>query len=300
MKTKILCISFVCCLALQANAQTTNTIVNDNSAWSILVVLDIEEGRRRTDYCFFDGDSVFNEKTYKKLFCYRDREHSERFFEGLMREENKKTYFFPSYWGDNREEILLYDFSLEQGDMFEYPDRVGYYYYGSGIYSYEISMGTVYVLQSDSVLVNNQLKKRLIVGTDKWIQDTIIENVGRFSGLYPVRGAYGLLLCSYQNNELIYMQNSNSYYSECYYATSAQTIKGNNCIVFPNPVSDILNISCLNNAISRIEIFDNTGRQVYSQTYKDIINVSSFTKGVYLLKLYDANGQVSEFTFIKK
>ncbi|MDR1761459.1 MAG: T9SS type A sorting domain-containing protein [Bacteroidales bacterium] len=297
MKTKILCISFVCCFALQANAQTTNTIVNENSAWSTCVTLDTEVGRSRTDYCFFDGDSVFNEKTYKKLFCYRDKEHSERFFEGLMREENKKTYFFPSYWDSHREEVLLYDFSLEQGDMFEYPNRVFTYIDINGDINIDIPKETVYVLQSDSVLVNNKLKKRLIVGSG-WILDTIVENIGRFTGLYPVRSVVSLLLCYHQNNELVY---KNPYFSECYdaYPTFAQTIKANNCIVFPNPVGDILHMSCLNNAIMRIEIFDNTGRQVYSQTYKDTIDVSSFTKGLYIFKLYDVNGEVSEFKFIK-
>ncbi|MDR0940952.1 MAG: T9SS type A sorting domain-containing protein [Bacteroidales bacterium] len=292
MKTKILILLLAVFATLQANAQTTNTIVNENSAWSTAILINTEDGGYRTDYCFFDGDSVFNEKTYKKLFCYRDKEHSERFFEGLMREENQKTYFFPSYWDDNREEILLYDFSLKQGDVFEIPVGVSLFP------TPEIDMETVYVIQSDSVLVNNQFKKRLIFKTKWGRQETFVENIGwLYSGLYPVRGSASVLLCFSQNNELVY---KNPDISECYYATSAQTIQADNCTVFPNPVSDILHISCVNNAIVRIEILDNTGRQVYSKTYRDTIDVSSFTKGVYLLKLYDANEQISEFTFMKK
>ena len=101
------------------------------------------------------------------------------------------------------------------------------------------------------------------------------------------------------------MRYKNPVYSECYYdnkedITSVQTLTIDSCSVFPNPVDDTLNISYLNNAISRIEIFDNLGRKVYSQAYKDTINVSSFSKGLYLLIVYDTNEQVSVFKIIKK
>jgi len=283
MKTKILSISFVCCLVLQANAQTTNTIVNDGSAWSTLSYWCCVSGDVLTHYYFFDGDSVMNEKTYKKLFCYNDERHTERYFAGLMREENQKTYFV-QFWNGQSEggERLLYDFSLEQGDIFEAN-------------SDEI----LYVLQSDSVLINNRLKKRLIIG-----RDTIIENVGNLGGLlrsysYAPNSRPTELLCYTENGKLVYQ---NPKRAKCYYDdnTSTQTIEITDCNIFPNPVEDVLNISCLNSTIIRTKIFDNAGRQVYNQAYKDTINVSSFSKGLYLLKLYDANGQVFDFKFIKK
>ncbi len=292
MKINILCISFICCLALQANAQTTNTIVNDGSAWSTLssncCIDDVF-----TIYHFFDGDSVFNEKTYKKLFRYNDEQHTERYFSGLMREENKKTYFVEYYWDFDREEgyweeILLYDFSLEQGDIFEaYSDE------------------TLYVLQSDSVLINDNLKKRLIIAEEgNWVVDTIIENIGSLQGLFHnnyvcCNSRVDKLLCYTENGELVYQ---NPEYTECYYniTTSVETIESNYCSISPNPVDDILHISCLNKETMRIEIFDNAGRQVYNQAYKESVDINSFSKGLYFLKLYDANGQVSEFKFIKK
>lgn len=301
---------FVYCLVLQAKAQIfNNTIVNDNSSWATLsYVYGADDNGNTaivgawTNYYFFAGDSVFNEKTYKKVFYYKDEQHTERFFAGLMREENKKTYFayYQASLETLLEETLLYDFSLEQGETFEYV-------MGFGDYS---ETEILYVLQSDSVLINNEQKKRLIIvskyNTD-WVIDTIVENLGSLYGLlYPLcymcDGAFNELLCYTQNNELLYQ---NSKYSKCYYDSpkelaSTQTIVINDCNIFPNPVDDILNISCLNNAILRVEIFDNLGRQVCSQTHKNTIDVSSFSKGLYLLKVYDANKQVSVFKIIKK
>jgi len=298
MKKEIILSGFIYCLVLQINAQTNNnTIVNDNSAWATLSYIALDDsGNALTQYHFFDGDSIFNEKTYKKIFYYRDEQHTERFFAGLIREENLKTYCVPFYIGLENflEERVLYNFSLEQGDTFEYP--IGY-----------SETETLYVLQSDSVLINNEQKKRLIIVPENninWVIDTIIENVGSLHGLlypldYMVPGAFHELLCYFQNEELIYQ---NPKRSECYYdkLTSEQTITIGDCGIFPNPVDDILSISCSNNSISRIEIFDSLGRIVYDQSYKDKIDVSSFSKGLYLLKIYDTNGQVSVFKIIKK
>ncbi|MCL2328413.1 MAG: T9SS type A sorting domain-containing protein [Bacteroidetes bacterium] len=301
MKTKILFISFVCCLVLQANAQTTNNaIVNDNSSWAVRIesVCGTANCPIETQYVYFDGDSIFNEKTYKKVFYYSDKQHTERFFTGLLREENKKTYYVPYHIGTETlvKEIVLYDFSLEEGMTFSPSEQT---------YLMEVK-------NSDMVEINGVLKKRLQLtyapsSFYENILDTWIEGIGSLDGIisqnwFIGNGARRTLLCYYQNNELIY---KNPAYSECYYnnsedITSVQSITINDCNIFPNPVDDILHISCLNDIIVRTEIFDNAGRQVYNQAYKDTINVSSFSKGLYLLKLYDANAQVFEFKFIKK
>ncbi len=186
---------------------------------------------------------------------------------------------------------------MEQGDSFEF--------------SRDGLTRTMYVLQSDLVLINNELKKRLVISPEptvfvEGIGDTIVENIGSLQGLLkplcPVcYGAFHELLCYTENGELVYQ---NPKREKCYYSlediTSIPTVEINDCNISPNPVDDILHISGLNNVILRVEIFDNVGRQVYNQAYKDIINVSSFSKGLYLLKVYAANGQVSEFKFIKK
>ena len=300
MRVKILFISIVSCLALQTNAQLfNNTIVNDDSSWATLIYglgANNIPCCVETQYVYFEGDSTVAEVSYKKVFSYNDKLHENIKYEGLIREHEKKTYFIPN---NSEMEYLLYDFSFDAGTNFEYWD-----------FRVKESM-SLYVKNVDFIEINGSLRKRIqftITPDYEWVVDTWIEGIGSLSGiLYPMyrlftSGGVKVLLCYFQNNELIYKDPN---YSECYYdraedITSLQIIENDNCCVFPNPVDDLLNISCLDNTISRIEIFDNLGQKVYSQTYKDIINVSSFSKGLYLLKLYDKNEQVTIFKIIKK
>jgi hypothetical protein len=254
-----------------------------------------------TEYIYLDSDSIADGKTYKKVFSCNDRLHENVKYEGIVREQGLKTYFIPA---DSETEYLLYDFSLEQGMTFEYQSfREG-----------ADSQLSFYAENVDFVEINGEARKRIQIGVVSFssyseIIDTWIEGIGSLNGfLYPcykmfMTGGVRELLCHYDNNELVYQ---NPVYSECYYdkvedITSVQTTAINDYGIFPNPVDDLLNISCLNNnIITRIEIFDSSGQQVYSQTGKDAINVSSFAKGLYLLKVYDTNEQISIFRIIKK
>jgi len=301
MKTKIFFVCLVCCITWQVNAQAfNNTIVNDNSSWAILGYGVCPECPVWTQYVYFDSDSIFVDYSYKKVFSCYDKLHENIEYEGLIREQNKKTYFVPV---NSEKEHLLYDFSLEEGMNFEYVEPLP---------NFEPPPVTFYVKKVDFVEINGVQKKRIQLAEDSFPYDenaptriTWIEGIGSLNGLFEpcgilAPGGIRALLCYHQNNELVY---KNPAYTECYYdkpITSVQIITINDCNIFPNPVDNVLYISCLNNVISRTEIFDNTGRQVYNQAYKGTINVNSFSKGLYLLKLYGANGQVSELKFIKK
>jgi len=290
MRTRYFFIIFAYCFILQANAQTNNnTIVNDGSSWSVLSRGSADGTYLCTDYYYFDGDSIIGEHSYKKMFSCNDRLHENCSYQGLLREENQRTYFvYPA----SETEYLFYDFSLEEGMIFEFIHLFGEYTYTDMLYVQEVGF----------VEINGTQKKRIQFSEG----DTWIEGIGHLQGiLYPMY-YYGLtgvryfLLCYYENNELIY---KNPEYSECYYDgifSSVQEIANNDYTIFLNPVDDILNISYLNSAILRIEIFDMLGRKVYSQSYKNTIDVSSFSKGLYLLKAYGTNSTVSVFKIIKR
>jgi len=289
-----------------------NTIVNDNSSWSVLSYVYGADSvgntaivGASTDYYFFDGDSIVGDKIYKKLYQYSNEQHTNRILSGFVREENQKTYFVDNKFVPNFSlENILYDFSLEEGNIFEKIKQSADYY--GNIYR-----DTMYffVQSCDTVIINSEPKKRMILkfSESDLMVDTVIENVGSLHGLlYPLcyicSGGFHELLCYSQNDELFYQ---NPKYSKCYWSledfTSLKKLAVNVCHIFPNPADDIINISCLNNAISRIEIVDIAGKKVYSHTYKeDTIDVSSFSKGLYLLKMYDTKGQVSLLKFIKE
>jgi hypothetical protein len=186
-----------------------NTIVNSKNSWATLVYgWDFYHGPCcvSTQYVYFNGDSIFKEYTYKKVFSCDDNLHENIKYEGLMREQDRKTYIIPA---NSEKEYLLYDFSLEQGMTFEYWD-----FRGNGSISLYVEM--VYFME-----VNGFARKRIYLASIDYDQvDIWIEEIGSLSGiLYPccnlyTRGGRRELLCYFQNNELTYKHPD---YSECYY-----------------------------------------------------------------------------------
>ena len=280
------------CLVLQANAQTdNNTIVNDNSSWATLsyglgaynIICCV-----RTEYVYFGGDSIIESRSYKKVFSCDDELHENVNYEGLIREHEKKTYFIPA---NSEKEYLLYDFSLEEGMNFEYE-----------LFAHQEKI-SLYVRNSDSVLINGKLKKRLQLSLphSSEIMETWIENLGSLRGfftpgyaIFPNDGGTVTLLCYFNNHGLIY---KNPEFSKCYY-DNADDLSVQE--IYPNPVDNILTVFSLNHEISKIEFFDISGKKVYSQTYNGTVDISSLSTGLYLLKVYDVNEQVSVFKIIKK
>ena len=71
-----------------------------------------------------------------------------------------------------------------------------------------------------------------------------------------------------------------------------------NILLYPNPTSEILNISTeLNNF--KIEIFDLIGKKIFETTNSKLVNTDEFDNGIYLLKI--SHGMYSQSKlFIKK
>jgi hypothetical protein len=67
--------------------------------------------------------------------------------------------------------------------------------------------------------------------------------------------------------------------------------------VYPNPVSDILNITSEKVVIESVSVYSLAGQQLISPTENfENIDVSSLSEGIYLLEIYTENGrQVQKF-----
>ena len=108
---KLSLIIFSLLLYFSSFGQRTNTIVNENSAWAVLNVNVCPECPIWTEYFYFEDDSIVESNLYKKVFSCNDILHENIQYEGLIREQNKKTYFIPT---NSETEYLLYDFSMER------------------------------------------------------------------------------------------------------------------------------------------------------------------------------------------
>ena len=70
----------------------------------------------------------------------------------------------------------------------------------------------------------------------------------------------------------------------------------NEVSIYPNPTSDILNISTNSNDLSELTIKDITGKIVLNQNFnnKITINTENYSKGIYLIDVKNNLGTVSE------
>jgi len=295
MRIKYFIISFVSCFFLQANAQTTNnTIVNDNSVWNILSIqVEDETGvvniPRHTTKIYFNGDYILNSKTYKKVFhCFDDELCENPIFYGLIQEENKKTYFvFPN----EMEEYLLYDFSVEVGDIIKFNIP------GIPI-DVEEEFRTFYlqVHSIDFVDVNGVFKKKieLTYPNSESIVDVWVENLGSLYDFYTVNFQVGyakVLSCYFQGKELIY---KNPEFPNCYYATGISRIEQHNNIrywIF----FGVLNLEFDSPVTGTMSIFNLAGQSLYSnkllhQSHASV-KIASFDSGIYLLHIKEDNGR---------
>ena len=101
--------------------ESNNTIVVDKNSWATLCYGFGSSGPCcvSTEYIYFEGDSVFNGLSYKKVFSCDDELHVSITFEGLIREYEQKTYIIKP---NTEKEYLLYNFSIEEGMSFEYEN----------------------------------------------------------------------------------------------------------------------------------------------------------------------------------
>ena len=312
MKTKLLLLLLGLCSTVvsrdtEINGQTnSNTLIVPGSSWSVLyyglgtynIPCCVS-----TQYIYFDGDSIVADKTYKKVFSCNDELHENITYEGLIREQDKKTWFL--YKGFENES-LLYDFSLEEGVEFEYASYM----------DPELTTVSLYVKTCDMIEINGSPKKRLQISSpqseDDGIIDTWLEGIGSLSGILQpcyrlfLDGGVRELLCHYKEDKQTY---KNPAYSDCYYdnvedITSAKSITINGLAIYPNPVNNLLVISSSGETESFVEFTDISGKTVYVKQLdagkEHMIDVSLFASGLYLLCIYDANRRVSAFKIIKK
>lgn len=137
--------------------------------------------------------------------------------------------------------------------------------------------------------------------TDGGLNWTIIDNIpgidggqrGKVSFLNPTTGWTGYFSDGPSGTQGIFKFNGN-----LALGVSDNAVKSN-LKVYPNPATDIVNISS-NKKIENISVIDMTGKKVQSFKAGNQINVSSLAKGTYILQVYYGEGAVENTKLIKK
>ena len=209
---------------------------------------------------------------------------------GAYRNEENQVYYCKWNGSAYNEEVLFYDYDLEEGDYFNENDP-----------------HPMMVTEISTIIDNNGVERRKFefefIGLDEE-REFWIEGVGSSKGFVnsgnytPTSdGAIFHLLCYHVDNNVVYV---NPAYNACDVDDIDESSIKNSISVYPNPTKDVVKV--LNNSnlnISKIEIIDLLGRTVASAKNSDEINVSNLPEGQYFVKLHGEKTIVKKLTISK-
>ena len=204
---------------------------------------------------------------------------------GAYRNEGNQVYYCKWNGSSYDEEVMLYDYDLEEGDFFNDGDP-----------------HPMIVTEVSTIIDENGVSRKKFTFEFINLEDETefwIEGVGSSKGFVNMgnytptsQGAIFHLLCYHVGDDLIY---TNPEYNTCDIDEVEENLAENNISIYPNPAKDfvkILNDNTLN--ISYVEIFDLTGRKVLNAEKANDIDISSLPEGQYFVKI------IGETTIVKK
>jgi hypothetical protein len=263
-----------------ANPQqnTYRNLIQEGKIWSNTIIPSMP-GEYRSYWIKFEEDTLINDLNYKKVMRADDSMHSEWHLGGFIREDNanQKVYLYNSY---SQKEMLLYDFSLEQGDSI-------------------LSWGGYQYVKVDTVIYEpfgnstDSLKQICFFGSCS--SRSWIEGIGSLSGILEgleiTVGGTPELVCYYENNNLIYHNpDFETCFPEGIVVSASMPDNKKNIEIFPNPARDkITLVSLPEHSIKEIWLYSITGTCLYSNTnvgsnlYK--IQTGHFPAGSYILRV---------------
>ena len=204
---------------------------------------------------------------------------------GAYRNEDNQVYYCKWNGSSYDEEVMLYDYDLEEGDFFNDSDE-----------------HPMQVTEVTTITDNNGVSRKKLTFQFIGLEDETeywIEGVGSSKGFInsgnytpTPDGAIFHLLCYHVGENLIYV---NPVYNNCDVDDIEENGFESNVSIYPNPANEVIKILNDNNLnISGIEIIDMMGRTLMNVENCDEINVSELPEGQYFVKIY------GELTIVKK
>ena len=208
---------------------------------------------------------------------YVDSEVNGYYLDGAFRNDGEQVYYCKWNGASYDDEVLLYDYDLEEGDFF-----------------LDDSDHPMQVTEVTTIIDNNGVSRKKIsfsfTGltdvTEFWIEgvgsNRGFMHVGMWEASHDSNGEMYHLLCYHVNDNVVYV---NPEYNTC----DIDEIEENtidNVSIYPNPANEVIKILNDNNLnITSIEIIDLTGRTVMSTENCEEINISELSEGQYFVKI---------------
>jgi len=248
------------------------------------------------------GDTIVDEITRSKLYYIPDINKSDTLLLGYFHEEDSVVYYrmheiSPGEYNtgllpiceEYSSDYPLYDFSLEEGDVFSY--------------TCDGTLTELIVNSVEYIEFTGKLRKKINFDRDQagWFiyADYWMEGMGSVFGFFDGH-EYIPTCCSYQyicfhvNDELLYM---NPDYSECPIPNfnSIQNIKQNRFAIFPNPMESVATVQS-EQPLDLIQIYNVAGALVQEQICEGesqaFIHKKSLSPGMYFVKSISQTGDI--------
>lgn len=213
------------------------------------------------------------------------------YYYGALREDSSARKVF-AYVTTFQNEVLLYDFGLQQGDTctLRYEAFAG----SSSIEA--VSVDTVFTLP------DGRKKWKLYNGLEQ------VEGVGMSTGLLyqpPCFEVCDYLACLREQDIPVFNTDNWPFYTfgnmnpYCDYAIVAQqeAPEPGGLQISPNPGSGIFKLEGLNRETT-VQVFNVQGKLVRAQTVTDKIDLGEMPSGVYFLKVYTPLGKVFKLVIL--
>ena len=224
----------------------------------------------------YQGDAVtISGLEYNTI--YVDSEVNGNYLDGAYRNDDNQVYYCKWNGTSYDDEVLLYDYDLEEGDFF-----------------LDDSDHPMQVTEVSTIIDNNGVSRKKITFsftgltdvTEFWIEgvgsNRGFMHVGQWEADHDSDGEMYHMLCYHVNDDVIFV---NPEYNTC----DIDEIEENNfdnISIYPNPASEVIKILNDNNLnITSIEIIDLTGRTVINTENCEEINISELSEGQYFVKI---------------
>jgi hypothetical protein len=260
----------------------SQNFISEDKVWSIVSNGGMDNPWTVTTGLKFLGDTIIQQKTYKKLYMAEDEQKQNWALSSLWFERNDSVFRYSTLYEKN---ILVYDFTLTEKDSFTIrendlyiivdsirtkewgnKEREFYYFHPSLNYSFYN------------------------------IQTVWIKGVGQLGFMtrsteVDIWGPYSSLLCFKEDGELVYQ---NPEYNSCSVFTAVSTIKKEPEIVeIYNPGGNRIIINPLTTNPGVIQIFDIKGNLIIEEEIEfEETQFCLQTTGAYIYRFISKTGEV--------